>query len=199
MSRARRSSGAPRVRLPTPAEIDAALADLEKPLAQYLWLTEQVRLRDVANDREFQRRYDRFWRVRKGAAWRASYFDLMERAKRTGTDFETTLRAMHARTGTVEASFSSKLVATLDPTRPVLDAFVLKYFGLRLPYAYQDDRLGRTVVVYRRVADGIARIVGSEIMPSIRQAFAERYPGARPSDEKMVDFVLWRVRPSARP
>lgn len=97
---------------------------------------------------------------------------------------------MHERTGRIEASFSSKLVATLDPDKPVIDAFVLKFFGLRLPYPYQDDRIGKTIDVYERVSAGIDAIVRSDAMPLVRAAFAERYPYATLSDVKMVDFVL---------
>jgi hypothetical protein len=185
--------------LPTRAEIDGALRDLAAPIAQYDWLVQEVRMRDVSADPGFQRRYNHFWRVRKNAAWRASYYALLERAKSEPIGFETALRALHQRTGTIEASFASKLVATLDPTQPVLDAFVLKYFGLRLPYPYQDDRIGRTVNVYRSVQRGVDRIVRSDVMPEIRTAFTERYPGTRLSDAKMVDFVLWQVRPKAEP
>lgn len=181
-------------RIPTAREIRGAANDLDRPIRDYLWLVDQVRKRDVRTDRDFQRRYNHFWRVRKGATWRAAYYDLLERAKRTGTDFEAALRAMHERTGRIEASFCSKLVATLDPDRPVVDAFVLHFFGLRLPYPYQDDRIGRTVEVYRRVAAGVDAIVRCEAMPEIRAAFEGRYPNAPLGDVKKVDFVLWRIR-----
>ncbi len=188
------SSEAAAPRLPTDDEIRSAVADLERPIRDYRWLIDEVRRLDVTTDADFQRRYNHFWRVRKNATWRAAYYELLERAKRAGTDFPTALRAMHARTGRIEASFSSKLVATLDPDMPVIDAFVLKFFGLRLPYPYQDDRIGKTIDVYERVAAGIDAIVRSDAMPRVRAAFAERYPTAALSDVKMVDFVLWQVR-----
>lgn len=133
-------------------------------------------------------------RVRRNAAWRSTYYDLLARAKAEPLDFEVALRALHDATYRIEASFASKLVATLDPSRPVLDALLLRYLDLRLPYPYQHDRIGRTLDVYRRVTDGIQAIVRSDAMPTIRAAFAQRYPHADLSDAKMVDFVLWRTR-----
>ena len=41
---------------------------------------------------------------------------------------------------------------------------------------------------------GLARIVQSDAMPVIRDAFARQYPDTRLSDTKMVDFVLWQIR-----
>lgn len=62
----------------------------------------------MRTDPDFQRRYNHFWRVRNGATWRAAYYDLLERAKRTGTDFEAAVRAMHERTGRIEAAFAER-------------------------------------------------------------------------------------------
>jgi hypothetical protein len=36
------------------------------------------------------------------------------------------LRALYIATGRVEASFASKVAASVDPGKPVIDAFVLK-------------------------------------------------------------------------
>lgn len=181
-------------RIPRPDEIALSLGELAKPIHQYTWIVAEVRRRDVSSDPEFQRRFNHFWRVRKNAAWRSAFYDLFEASKSDGVEFPTALRRLHERTGTVEASFSSKLVATLDPGRPVLDAFVLKFFGLRLPYPHHSDRLGRTIEVYRDVEKGLARIVRSDAMPVIREAFDRQYPDAGLSDTKMVDFVLWQIR-----
>ena len=107
------------VRIPTDAEIQPAVSQLAQPNAQYAWLVQRVREIDVRTDAAFQRRYNHVWRVRKNAAWREAYDDLLERSKASELDYASTLRTLHERTGTVEASFTSKLLATLDPTRPV--------------------------------------------------------------------------------
>ena len=74
------------------------------------------------------------------------------------------------------------------------DSLIQKLFRLRLPYPCHSDRLGRTNEVYREVEKGLARIVQSDAMPVIREAFARQYPEAGLSDTKMVDFVLWQIR-----
>ena len=112
-------------RIPRPDEIALSLDELAKPIRQYAWIVAEVHRRDVSSDAELQRRFNHFWRVRKNAAWRSAFYDLFEASKADGIDFQAALRRLHDRTGTVEASFSSKLVATLDPGRPVIDAFVL--------------------------------------------------------------------------
>lgn len=58
---------------------------------------------------------------------------LMPRPKREALPFHDVLRALHHATGRWEASFASKLVATFDPSKPMIDAVVLTNVGLRLP------------------------------------------------------------------
>lgn len=67
---------------------------------------------DVRADGEFQRMFNGFYRVRWNEGWRRVYFDMMERSKPRGIAFGAALRALRDRTGRLEASFASKLVAT---------------------------------------------------------------------------------------
>jgi DNA-binding SARP family transcriptional activator len=57
------------VRPLTGTEVERALDRLAPGLEKYLWIMARVRRCDVSLDREFQRRYNGFYRVRHGAAW----------------------------------------------------------------------------------------------------------------------------------
>ena len=65
----------------------------------------------------------------------------MECARSGGFDFSLTLVELFAATGRIEASFASKLHATLHPNAPVTDSVVLENLGLRLPAVAVPDRL----------------------------------------------------------
>jgi len=117
----------------TKEQVQIALARLERPLARYSWLQRQVRLRDVSVNDEFQRRFSGFYRVRRNLQWRAAYFGLLESEKANGINFPDALGKIARRCGRIEASFASKLVATLDASKPVIDKFVLGYFKMELP------------------------------------------------------------------
>lgn len=119
---------------PSVLEIQKALERLVDGLGRYQWLQARVLKCDVTSDREFQRRFDAFYRVRRNSEWRREFFALMEKSKSGGTNFSETLQGVYRSTGRIEASFASKLVATLDPSKPVIDTFVLRCFELRLPY-----------------------------------------------------------------
>ena len=117
----------------TEEQIQIALSRLEHGLTKYLWLQRQVKLCDVSANEEFQRCFSGFYRMRRNSEWRMGFFALLESSKLNGIGFPEALREIHHRCGMVEASFASKLVATLDPSKPVIDKFVLEYFAMRLP------------------------------------------------------------------
>lgn len=76
----------------------------------------------VASDRAFQRVFTAFYRVWRSGDWRAALFENLERAKASPICFGDALHQLREATGRVEASFASKLVATVDPDLPVIDS-----------------------------------------------------------------------------
>lgn len=178
----------------TEKDIVAAVGRIGVGLKKYMWLQAEVGRRDVSRDATFQRRFNGFYRVRRDADWREKYFRLMEESKVSGAQFAQVLGALHATTGRYEASFASKLVATLDPTQPVIDRFVLENFGLRLPYPYQKDRESRILQVHTDLAAKYEALLGSDVGRSICKKVEERYPGTGISDLKKVDLVLRQHR-----
>jgi hypothetical protein len=178
----------------TPDEIQTALIRLEAGLDRYLWLQDHLRLCDINTNQEFQRCFSGFYRVRRDSQWRFVYFALLESAKAKGIDFPEALREINCRTGRIEASFASKLVATLDPSKPVIDKFVLQYFELRLPRWGLSDREAKTIEVYCELCDRYRTFIQSPTGKMIRKLFDSRYPSADLNELKKVDLVLWQIR-----
>ena len=80
-------------------EVDRALRKVGPGLAKYCWLQAELRQRDIANDAEFQRRFNGFYRVRRNHEWRQMFFRLLERSKAGPGSFDSTLRALQKKTG----------------------------------------------------------------------------------------------------
>lgn len=103
--------------------IDMALPRVANGLTKYLWLQQELHDRDVARNREYQTRFSGFYRVRRNSAWRQVSFGMLEDIKRRPVvSIGETLQQLHDATGRLEASFASKLVATVDPSQPVIDS-----------------------------------------------------------------------------
>lgn len=178
----------------TESDIENALAKVEKGLRKYCWIQEQVHKNDVRTAREFQKTYNGFYRVRRNMEWQEIYYGLMEKAKDRHSDFAQILSDLRRETGRLEASFASKLIATLYPYRPVIDKFVLEHFCLHLPGHYETDREAKAVIVYQMLISKYESFLSLPIAHAICERFTARYPWADVTDLKKVDLVLWQTR-----
>lgn len=176
------------------AAIDASLDKVQRGLVKYSWLQDRFEQTDVETDAEFQRKFNGYYRVRNGKEWQKSFYTLFQKCKRDGADFESVLNALHDSTGRIEASFSSKLVATCDTSMPVIDQFVLDNLGLRKPPQNAADRLKKTVELYEAVCEQYVALMASSLAQTICSRFNQRYEWAEISDLKKVDLVLWQHR-----
>ena len=178
----------------TPNTIESALPRIARGLQKYMAIQERVLQTDVSQDRAFQRLYNGFYRVRRNVAWQQVYFERMEAEKTHPTEFSGVLTALWDRLGRVEASFASKLVATLDPHQPVLDAFVLANVGLRLPAAHQPHRLAETIRCYAALQDRLSALLQADEGQEVLRCFDRAYPDTPITPLKKLDLVLWQVR-----
>lgn len=104
-------------------------------------------------------------------------------------------RPLHNTTGRVEASFASKLVASVNPDLPVIDAFVLRNLGLRLPRAgVIDSRLRRMVDLYDQIQRLFAEYLETAVGRRLIVSFEQAYPGRGLTPVKTLDLVLWQAR-----
>jgi hypothetical protein len=180
----------------TDEQVAQALPKIGKPLQKYLWLQERATaLNNTQADEDFCRKFSGFYRVRaRDAAWRSAYFGLMGELRGEPLDFRICLTKVQTVTGRIEASFASKLLATLDPNLPVIDKIVLGHLGLRLPSWGVPNRIEKAVSVYRSLTDALAEYIRSEPGKRAIAAFRTAYPEARITDVKIVDLILWQTR-----
>jgi len=179
------------------ARVMAVLPKVETGLGKYMWLQHYLHEVDVSSDAEFQRRFAGFYRVRRNATWRRAFFDLLEDVKRSRPAFGDVLHHLQETTGRVEASFASKLVATVDPDQPVIDSVVLRNLGLRLPYHSSAERITGVLRIHAELSARFARLLGTADGRALVQAFQSAYPDTNLSETKMLDLVLWQMRDSA--
>lgn len=181
----------------TDVQIETALRRVEPGLEQYCAL--QVRVTEgggVFADGAFRRLYNRFYRIRRGVAWQEAFYGLLARSAGAPAppEFRSVLRQLHEATSRYETSFASKLVATLDPHRPVLDKWVLDNVGLRLPPVGASDRFERICDVCTTVEQRCLAFLATAAGASLLVAFDRRYPNVPVTAMKKLDLVLWQSR-----
>ena len=162
----------------------------------YAQIQRRVREADVSADAGFQRLYNRFYRVRRDSGWQVHYYAIMEREKASQTvSFADLLREMHERTGNVEASFTSKMIATLNPDMPIWDSLVLERLGLKLGGTKPETRLANAVDVYAQIVGWYEGYLSTEDAEKNLLLFDETLPDyAWLTPVKKIDFLLWSSR-----
>jgi len=191
----------------TRQQILAALPKVAEGLGKYLCIQAVVQGgTDLKQDPVFQKKYNGFYRVRRNEKWRKEYFKLLDherqQKKSVRRSFLEVLEKIESQTKKVEASFASKLVATVDPLQPVIDSVVLANVGARLPQRNKPERVQMIGALHKQLAECYRAYLLSENGKFLVTSFKNRYPKAKISEVKMLDLVIWQTRkakPAASP
>ncbi|CAN0622910.1 conserved protein of unknown function [Burkholderia multivorans] len=180
----------------TKEQILSALPLVARGLQKYLWIQSQVALGPGRiTDRYFQRKFNGFYRIRRAPEWQSAYYKLLASKLSTGIEFRDALKFMLETTGRIEASFMSKLVATINPSKPVIDSVVLENIGLALPKAKALDRIEQICNIHATLEAGFHAFLATEPGRFLVESFRKNYPEADITEVKMLDLVLWQIRP----
>lgn len=164
-------------------------------LDKYKHIMERVRETDVSSDLDFQRSFNGFYRVRRNAEWREAYYDLFEREKDAHPSFESIIRAMYDATGNIEASFSSKMLATINAEMPIWDRYVVQNLCLTMKGRTKEEQLKCAVDLYEQMVQWYDEFLKTENGRNCIAEFDRTLPGyAWMSDVKKIDFYLWSIR-----
>ncbi|MBO4290841.1 MAG: HD domain-containing protein [Lachnospiraceae bacterium] len=145
---------------------------------------------------EFQKKYDAFYRVRRNAEWRKEYFDLMGTYKKQGkATFSEVLHRLYQATDQIEASFASKMLATIDANMPIWDSKVLAALKLRVSGTGAGIRFSNTVLLYDRICSWYREFLKTENAKAMIIRFDKEFPEFQSiSPTKKIDFILWASR-----
>ena len=174
---------------------------LEDQLARSLGLDKYAKIMkrattvDVSCDPEFQREFNGFYRVRRNAEWRKSYYQLFERAKKESYSFGDVVGSLYVYTGSIEASFASKMIATIDPGKPIWDRYVLQNLGLELKGKTPLEKVKSADEIFHRIEEWYAAYLKTEEALENIAVFDQTLPGYKwLTDIKKIDYLLWCKR-----
>ena len=150
---------------------------------------------DVRSDRDFQKNFNGFYRVRRNVEWQKNYYSIMEQGKTKKQSFEEVLSEMYARTGRVEASFASKLLHTIDHNMPIWDQFVLQNLNKKLPICRGEEKIEKCIKIYGEIVTWYKEALADIGVRQKLFEFDEILPQYKWfSSTKKLDFLLWQMR-----
>ena len=166
-------------------------------LDKYLYIMDTLHKSDVSKDSDFQKHYRGFYRLRFfSPECLDAYFLYMEKHKNEQITFEEILTHLYKVTSHVEASFASKLLATIDPNRAIWDANVLSQLSIPRPKMGQKDKIEQikeSVATYALLEEWYKSHLNTHNGQAIIRVFDDVYPDANITDIKKIDFALWSM------
>ncbi|MEN9867702.1 MAG: hypothetical protein RL748_3292, partial [Pseudomonadota bacterium] len=177
-------------------DIQSALSSAAKGISQYSELMAMFPNSNVSTDAEFQRKFNAFYKVqRRQKLWYEKYYTLMQQQKDGKPNFADVLDEIYSLTGRYEPSFVSKLVATIDPSKPIWDQHVFANTGHRAPSYSSKKKFIQAKDAYVSVENWYRVFLESDdgqLCISEFDKFAPEHRGI--TALKKVDFILWQMR-----
>lgn len=120
-----------------------------KVLATYCWLQDNLHKRNVAVDTEYRKKFSGYYQMRfVSQEYRDQFFELFEEIKsESSPSFRVVSQKLFQVDGKHEFSFITKMLHTIEPSRPIYDSQVDIALGIhrynRLPCPSETARSGR--------------------------------------------------------
>ena len=150
---------------------------------------------NISEDKNFQKTFTGFYRIRRNEQFRKEYYDLMQKYKFKNVSFEEILTELY-KFGKLEASFTSKLIATIDHNLPIWNKYVLDYFNIEPPSReYTDkERIKLACNIYDRIQGEYKKIIETDNGKLMIKLFDEYNKRNNLSSVKKIDFIIWQSR-----
>ncbi len=150
---------------------------------------------NVAADADFQRTFNYFYVVRRNAAWRKIYYDYFERIKNEKPTFKEIITYLYEQTGNIEPSFSSKMLASIDPDKPIWDKYILQNLGKELKGKTKQEQLENAIMLYAEIERWYKSFLDTDEAKECIEVFDRLMPDYRwISRTKKIDSVIWGTR-----
>ena len=192
-------------------EIKEAIRNAKKGVNQYKYIMSSFLETDVSKDITFQRKFKGFYRINKrNDKFYKAYFSFLETCKSSKPVFSDTLEHFYkiGKPGknkklvySLEFSFVSKLLATLDDNLPVWDSNVFNCFGLRNPghWLPKKERIKEAQKIYNDLKEWYESFLKNEEGCKCEKYFDEIHPDSTITSTKKIttikkiDFILWQL------
>ena len=150
---------------------------------------------DVSRDEEFQKRFTGFYGIRRNKeTFLKKYYSYMESLKGKNASFEEIVKKVHTFKGSIEPSFSSKMLATLNPDMPVWDQYVLANAKIEA-LKYYNVTISRCVETYQKVVSFYKSLLCSNEAEEMIALFDRKLPKYKHFKRiKKIDLMFWQKR-----
>jgi len=151
---------------------------------------------NVSTNIEFQKDFNYFFQIKHtNKNFHNAFYSYLENNKINIPSFEDTLRHL-TEYGRLEASYSSKLLAIIDPNLPIWDKYVLSYFEFKPVSKELDEesRIKKAIEIYDKLKNKYNIFLKTDECKIWIDSFDKVYPDCPITPIKKVDFIIWQNR-----
>ena len=164
----------------------------------YLEIIGEVNSKEFNADNSFRKKFNGFYKVRQRKSdWYDDYYRLMVEQKEKRKSFGDVLTVLYKKQNTIEVSFTSKLISSIDPNKPIWDQYVIKNLGLNKEWdsvknKSREERIKVAELIYERIETWYIEYLESEEGKEFIKEFDAILPEykERLSSIKKLDYVL---------
>lgn len=164
-------------------------------LDKYKYLRDNLYKCDVSTAIYYQKRFDAFYRVRRDEKWKNIFFNYFESVKNNKSiKFEEIIKYLYKETGNIEASFSSKMLVTINPNMPIWGQYILSNLNLNVEGKTKKEKLENTIKTYYKIVEIENDKLKEKDIKQTIEDFKDYFSEYNLSDIKILDYILWNNR-----
>lgn len=157
---------------------------------------------DVSQDKDYKKNFVAYYKVRRDKDWLDKYFKYLQDNKQNKSltfeevfDFLSSIEhnTKYGKKCTEEVSFSSKLLATINPEYPIWDSRVIKFLEISVPKNSLDKKKA-IIEAYQRLKESIEKFINTDEGKKCIEEFDARFSDYKDiSKVKKIDTYLWNL------
>jgi len=187
---------------PVQRQITKVLFEDAFNLKAYTLIMGYSQITNVSQNREFQKTFIEYFKIKRSGAWRKAYFDYFETNKNNkDLRLSQILRHLYKETGQIEPLHASHMLSTINDNRPAWDInLLIPRLPAADPYWEKVDKLkGNQKIseiehLYNKTANLQREFLKSNNGKECVRLFdALVYEYAHISDFKKIELMNWRV------
>lgn len=172
-------------------------------LGPYEWLRDFVLQHpsEIKSSKDFRRIFNALFSVRRSKSWMQVFYSLFQKAALDEeTDFLLLLTELSNKTGCIETSFVSKMIALIEPDKPIWDRRVVGLLNsnssIKLPIPSALSTKEKRLQAAQESYEGLCAIYKSLLVSTCGKQLIAGFDEVLPnhtgiSKTKKIDCLLW--------
>lgn len=144
-------------------------------------------------DNQFKDDFNSYYMVRRDPTWQEKYYTYFQNIKDKDKDslsFSKILQDISF-DDKVESSFASKMLATIDQDKPIIDKNILNYFKLKIDGSTKEERIDKAIKVYDTIEKEYKKLLRNDEINSTIDKLKKLIDKNDISETKILDYILW--------